>query len=77
MPDGLSDRVHECYSRAADCRERAARASSPSLQTTFRKLEREWLDLARKCELDESTYRLGAAARYFRDRIAKQPAPWR
>lgn len=77
MPNSLSDRVRECYHRAAECRERAAHASSPSLKASFRKLEREWLDLARKCELDESTYRLGAAARHFRDSLARQPAPWR
>jgi hypothetical protein len=78
MTDALSDRVSECYHRAAECRERATHARSPSLQATFLKLEKEWLDLARRCQLDESTYRLSAAARYFRERRGGLTAmPWR
>jgi hypothetical protein len=65
MLDGLNDRVNECYRRAAECRERAGRASNSSLEAAFRKLEKRWLDLARSCELDESAYRLGEAARPF------------
>ena len=77
MPNGRSNRVNECYQRAAVCRERAEQASTPSLQASFRKLERTWLDLARSCELDESAHRLGEAARYF---VAKRNPPaahWR
>lgn len=77
MPNDRTNRVNECYQRAADCRERAEQASTPSLEASFRKLERTWLDLARHCELDESAQRLGEAARYF---AAKRPPPaahWR
>ena len=68
MPANLSHRVNDCYCRADECRERAERASSPSSQAMFRKLEQQWLDLARSCELDESAYRLAEVARYFHDR---------
>lgn len=63
MVDGPSDRVSECYRRAAECRERAERASNPTLEAMFYKLEAQWLELARSCELDESAYRMGEAAR--------------
>jgi hypothetical protein len=68
MLDVLSDRVNECYRCAAECRERAARASNSSLEAMFLKLEQRWLELARNCELDESSYRLAEAARYLRHR---------
>jgi hypothetical protein len=62
MPN-LSDRVLDCYRRATECGERAAQASCPSIEGTFRKLERDWLELARRCELDENVYRLASALR--------------
>lgn len=68
--DDLSERVLDCYRRATECRERAAHASCPSIEMTFRKLERDWLDLARRCELDESTYRLTSALRSGSSRAA-------
>jgi hypothetical protein len=77
MSDSRSNRVNECYQRAAECRERAEQASTPSLEASFRKLERTWLDLARSCELDESAYRLGEAARYFAARSNRAPEHWR
>jgi hypothetical protein len=74
MLDSLSNRVSECYRRAAECHERAERASSPSSEAMFRKLEKRWLELARSCELDESAYRLGEVARYFHDKRGRWPA---
>ena len=74
MLDSLSNRVSECYRRADECREHAERASSPSSKAMFRKLEKQWLDLARSCELDESAYRLGKVARYFGDKRSRLPA---
>jgi hypothetical protein len=75
MPANLSHRVDDCYRRAHECRARAERATSPSSQAMFRKLERQWLDLARSCEMDESAYRLAEAARYFAARI-RPPASY-
>jgi len=63
MIDDLSERVNECYRRAAECGERATRASNGTLEAMFRKLESQWLELGRTCELDENAYRMGAAAR--------------
>ena len=77
MSDGLSNRANECYQRAADCRQHAEQASTPSLEASFRKLERMWFDLARSCELDESSYRLGKAARYFAAKRNPPSAHWR
>lgn len=77
MPDSRSNRVDECYHRADECRQRAEQASSPSSEAMFRKLERQWLDLARTCELDESAYRLSEVARYFAERRGPPPAHWR
>jgi hypothetical protein len=74
MLDSLSDRVSECYRCAAACRERAERASSPSSEAMFRKLEKRWLELARSCELDVSAYRLHAVARYLQDKRGRLPA---
>ena len=76
MSNGLSNRVNECYRRADECRERAEQASSPSSEASFRKLEQQWLDLARSCELDESAYRLGEVARYFAVRSSRPPATY-
>jgi hypothetical protein len=75
MSNGLSNRVHECYRRADECRERAEQASSPSSEASFRKLEQQWLELARNCELDESAYRLSEVARYFA-RSSRPPAAY-
>jgi hypothetical protein len=77
MPANLSHRVNDCYRRADECHEHAERASSPSSQAMFRKLEQQWLDLARSCELDESAYRLAEVARYFSARRGPPPAHWR
>ncbi|MBX9775761.1 MAG: hypothetical protein K2Y71_15375 [Xanthobacteraceae bacterium] len=77
MPANLSHRVDDCYRRADECRERAGRASSPSSRAMFRKLEQQWLNLARSCELDESAYRLAEVARYFSERRGPPPAHWR
>jgi hypothetical protein len=75
MPANLSHRVNDCYRRADECRERAERASSPSSEAMFRKLEQQWLELARSCELDESAYRLAEVARYFAARTSRPPPP--
>jgi hypothetical protein len=63
MLHDLNDRISECYRRAAECRERAERASNQTLEAMFYKLEAQWLELARGCELDESAYRITEAAR--------------
>ena len=73
MPADFSHRVNDCYRRADECRARAEQASSPSSEAMFRKLEQQWLELARSCELDESAYRLAEAARYFA-RSTRSPA---
>jgi hypothetical protein len=65
MLTDLSERVNDCYRRADECRARAESASSESSEAMFRKLEQQWLELARNCEMDETAYRLADAARHF------------
>jgi hypothetical protein len=76
MPANLSHRVNDCYRRADECRERAERARSPSTEAMFRKLEQQWLELARSCELDESAYRLAEVARFFAARTNRPPSSY-
>jgi hypothetical protein len=49
----LSEQIEECHRYAAECREKAARASSDALRNDYIFLEQRWLSLAASYEFTE------------------------
>ena len=49
----LTESIANAYRRAADCAEKAARATSPEVKASYLRMERGWLKLAQSYELSE------------------------
>jgi hypothetical protein len=50
MLERLSDRIRECYDRAAEAKAQADAASDPALKAEYLNAERRWLTLARSLD---------------------------
>ena len=69
------DQVRYCYQRAAECRERALKASDPALKETLSVAEESWIRLAHSYELTETVSDFGRELQRYRGRglINAQP----
>lgn len=63
MLQTLSDQISGCMDHAAYARERAERATSPSIRADYLDIERRWLKLAESYRLVERTEQFLADAR--------------
>jgi hypothetical protein len=53
MLDKVTEEIAACHRHAAECREKAERASDPEMKRDLLALERSWLFLASSYELSE------------------------
>jgi hypothetical protein len=51
MPLPLSKEIEECHAHAAHCARQAKSAARPDIREDFRRLEQNWLQLARSYEV--------------------------
>ncbi len=53
MLNKVGEEIAECHRHAAECREKAERATDPEMKSDLLALERSWLFLASSYELSE------------------------
>jgi PAS domain S-box-containing protein len=79
MLERFSDKIRECYERAAEAKAQADASNDPALKAEFINVERRWLILARSYEFTESLADFNAAnserLRKFVERLKQSSVP--